>query len=86
MHECQQKRQDDRAERIDVLERIEREAAALLSSIVSKLVSGEPMHEFMADDGRDERQNAANDINYLIIHYHLCFYTRPEKPFWRSAS
>ena len=64
VHGHEQKRHDDRAEGVDVLERVERQPSRALSRGIAQLVGGEAVARLVAHDGGHEAQNGAYEVGY----------------------
>lgn len=62
VHGHEHQRHEDRAERVDVPDGIERQPPRALRRRVAQLVRGEGMPHLVQHDGRDERQNGTDDI------------------------
>ena len=62
MRQQQHRRQHQRAEGIDVLERIEADPAELIGGVVAEPVRDKAVGGLMEGDGDDERQDPDRDV------------------------
>ena len=66
VHREHAQRQDDRAERVDVLERVKRQAPRALCRGIPKLVCGKPVRHLVKDDGGHEAQDRADYVDKIL--------------------
>ena len=68
MGQQQDSRQDQRAERIDMLERIEADAAPISGGVVAKMVRDEAVSGLVKGDGDHERQDPDGEVVERDVH------------------